>query len=300
MVCAQCGEEVNDDAKFCKHCGSAAPAAFPGYDEEEEEEDARFIDSAPPLTEQAPAAQRPVVRDEYPSAKKKRNSTAVIVVLCALLAVAAAAIALMYINSHDAAVAGGAESMSTAQRHETEASEISSTTPGTLVLASGDPVKAAYAIASSERKPMPDTQAGKIATYGAANALESNNGTAWVEGVDGDGIGEWIQIHLSQQASLAGLRVKNGYWKSEGHLLKNTRVARILVSFSDGKSEEFVLNDPLEQLPNVLSTSGQKIAFASPHVSDYVKVTILAVYRDGAVDHDTCITEIVPLANLTQ
>ena len=143
---------------------------------------------------------------------------------------------------------------------------------------------------------MPDSQSGKTATYGAGNAIDGSNTTAWVEGVGGDGVGEWIQINLPQTTTLTGLRFKSGYWKSERHLLLNTRVARILVTFSDGASEEFELFDPQEQSPGILSTAGQEIIFSHSHASNYLKVTILAVYLDGTEDHDTCISEIVPLA----
>jgi len=56
------------------------------------------------------------------------------------------------------------------------------------------------------------------------------------------------------------------------------------------------LFDPQERSPGILNTHGQELAFSRPHLTDYMKITILAVYRDGAVDYDTCISEIVPLA----
>ena len=158
----------------------------------------------------------------------------------------------------------------------------------------GNPVQAAYAMASSERRPMPDGQGGTV-VYGAANALSEDDTAAWVEGVDGDGVGEWLRVFLPQPTRLTGLRIKNGYWKSEQHLLKNTRAARVRVSFSDGDTEEFVLFDPQERAPGVLRTDGEEITFARPHVSDYLQVTILAVYRGGAEEYDTCITQLVPL-----
>jgi len=103
MVCANCGEKVNDDAKFCKHCGSAASAAFPSYvaKEEEaafplyvakEEEEEKEVDSGPP-------------RDEYQSAGKKRGNTPLIAVLCILLVVAVAAVGLVYNNNYEALLA---------------------------------------------------------------------------------------------------------------------------------------------------------------------------------------------------
>lgn len=269
----------------------------------------------------------PALRQQAGQPKKKRRGTALAVTaLCMLLLVAVAAVGLVYNDNYKAVLTAiglgqDDESETTAGRkeptsstsvpttelpaessavhnddeeNETEASSLELTRPITPVIPQS--IKAAYAMASSERKSMPDSQTGGAATYGAANVLDGSSQTAWVEGVDGDGIGEWIQLYLPQQTALRGLRVKNGYWKSERHLRLNTRVARILVSFSDGTSEEVELHDPQENSPGILNTSGQEILFAHPHTSDYVKVTILAVYRDGAEDYDTCITEIVPLA----
>jgi len=298
MICNKCGKQLAENVKFCKYCGAPVEAG------------------APP----------PASRQQAGQPKKKRRGIAlVIAVLCVLLLLAVGAVGLVYNDNYKAVLAavgmgqenkpettaGEAELTSSTSAPATEPPDETSTTqdeeeetePETsspewtqpIAPAIPQPIKAAYAMASSERKSMPDSQSGKTATYGAANAIDGSNQVAWVEGVAGDGIGEWIQVHLLQQTSLTGLRIKNGYWKSERHLRLNTRVARILVSFSDGTSEEFELYDPQEKSPGVLNTSGQEILFTRPHTSDYIKVTILAVYRDGAEDNDTCITEIVPL-----
>jgi len=297
MNCNRCNKVLADNVKFCKYCGT------------------------PVATGTGPATEQ---KAEQPK-KKKRGIALLIAVLLLLLVFAVAAIYLVYQDNYKTVLAsigivqetepdttvGETESTSSVSTQTTEPpdetttaqdddeendTEAASTNWTQIAMPAAQPLKAAYAMVSSERKSMSDTQTGGTATYGAANVIDGSNQTAWVEGVDGDGIGEWIQVYLPQQATLTGLRIKNGYWKSERHLLKNTRVARILVSFSDGTSEEFVLYDPQERSPGVLNTNGQEIAFSRPHVSDYIKVTILAVYRDGAEDHDTCITEIVPLA----
>jgi len=299
MICNKCGKQLAENVKFCKYCGAPVVAG------------------APP----------PASRQQAGHPKKKRRGTArLIAVLCVVLLIAVGAVGLVYNENYKAVLAAvglrqdiepettagetepatststptteSHDETSTAQdddvENETETSSPEWTQTITPVLQ--QPIKAAYAMASSERKSMPDSQTGKTATYGAANAIDGSSQTAWVEGVDGDGIGEWIQIHLPQQTTLTGLRIKNGYWKSERHLRLNTRVARILVSFSDGTSEELELFDPQEKSPGVLNTNGQEVLFTRPHTSDHIKVTILAVYRDGAEDNDTCITEIVPLA----
>ena len=296
MVCIKCNKQLAENVKFCKYCGAPVTAGAP----------------PPALYQQAGQPK-----------KKRRGIALIIAVLCVLILVAVAAVGLAYNGNYKAVLvaigigpdsesettAGESEPTSSTSAPTTESldetseaqdddeeTETSSLDWAQQVSRIAQPIKAAYAIASSEREPMPDSQTGKAATYGAANVIDSSNQIAWVEGADGDGVGEWIQVYLPQQTTLTGLRIKNGYWKSERHLLKNTRVARVLVSFSDGASEEFVLYDPQERLPGVLQTNGQELLFLRPHTSDYIKIIILAVYRDGAEENDTCITEIEPLA----
>jgi len=309
--CAKCGKPLSDNMRFCKYCGAEiTPDPQPAAHNSGEEETAFVtmgIPASVPVWEPTHSAQPP---------EKKKRSALWLILLILLLLLVGAAVFLIYNDNYKTVLAatgiGQVEPVSTEptsslpmQTTESPADVLEFYLPEektwpeittSSIVATGTPIKAAYAMVSSERKSMPDSSSGKTATYGAANAIDGNNSTAWVEGVDGDGVGEWIQVYLPQASTLTGLRIKNGYWKSERHLEKNTRVARILVSFSDGNSEEFTLADPVEQLPGILNTEGQALSFTVPHMSDYLKVTILAVYRDGAEDYDTCITEIVPLA----
>jgi len=132
--------------------------------------------------------------------------------------------------------------------------------------------------------------------YTAANAIDGNNATAWVEGTPGKAK-DWLQISFHETSTIVGLRIKNGYWVGERSLRKNDRAASIRVSFSDGSSESFTLPDPVESLPGILQTDGQGILFSHPHTTDWVKLEFLSVYDEGAEDDDLCIAEVVALAD---
>ena len=286
--CEKCGKRLNEDAKFCKHCGASLVVGIVS----------------------APIALDNPIEENTSNRKPTRSRLIFSIAIIAVLVIIAAFILGQYhgkkeqpfpqqISDYEVTPSTTTSTEPAIDVFEVPTDSYETNTENdsamTSVLTSGAPIKASYAIASSERRSMTDSTTGKTVTYGAANAIDGNNSTAWVEGANGDGIGEWIQVNLSQSTMLTGLRIKNGYWKSENHLQKNTRIAKILVSFSDESSETFELYDPREKLPGILSSNGQDVVFTQPHMSDYVKVTILAVYRDGAEDYDTCISELVPL-----
>ena len=80
-------------------------------------------------------------------------------------------------------------------------------------------------------------------TYGPANMFDDRLDTAWVEGVDGDGIGERILIEFDSQRPVAGVAMLNGYHKSSELFARNARVAGIYISTSDGAEFEAKLDD---------------------------------------------------------
>jgi hypothetical protein len=121
-------------------------------------------------------------------------------------------------------------------------------------------------------------------SYNAENIIDGKNETAWVEGAQGNGIGEWIMISSNSPQKVSGLYIVNGYAKSDESYMKNNRPARIKIEFSDGSILEEILDD------NGFS-AGQIITFDREITTTYVKITILDIYK-GTADNDTCISEI--------
>lgn len=60
--------------------------------------------------------------------------------------------------------------------------------------------------------------------------------TAWVEGVEGDGAGEWVRVHVTPMAgaTAARLHVRNGYQKSAGLYKANARPKSVTVKLLPG------------------------------------------------------------------
>ena len=132
------------------------------------------------------------------------------------------------------------------------------------------------AVASSEL--VPDEKS----TYYATHVLNDNFETSWNEGVDGEGIGEWIELRASSPQLVKGVRIINGYPnpKSVNNFYNNNRARVLHVELSDGYSTDITLADDY---------SLQSFDFGGEHVTNSVKLTIKDVYF-GEVFNDTCLT----------
>lgn len=113
-------------------------------------------------------------------------------------------------------------------------------------------------------------------------AMDGSSATAWVEGAGGNGEGEWLKLDLGSDCHVSGMQIWAGYQKSDSLFYKNSRPARVRVTFSDGTSLEADLAD---------ATGMQSISFGGDRVTSSITVTILSVYP-GSAYADTCISEI--------
>lgn len=119
--------------------------------------------------------------------------------------------------------------------------------------------------------------------YPVENIFDNNPNSAWVKGKPGDGIGEWIEVGFEPEFTLSQIKIINGYAKSKEIYSANNRVKKVVVNFSNGKSQEFILLD---------GTLGfQALKLPKPVKVDSLKITIKDIYQ-GTKYNDTCISEI--------
>jgi serine/threonine protein kinase len=119
------------------------------------------------------------------------------------------------------------------------------------------------------------------ATYYPNYIIDQNLRTAWDEGVDGPGIGEWIRCDFDREVSLNSIRIYPGYFKSPAIWAKNNRVKAATISFSNGSSVQ--VNFPDLMQPHDVSTGGV-------HTS-WVKLVIEDIYSGANDNLDTPISE---------
>jgi len=107
-------------------------------------------------------------------------------------------------------------------------------------------------------------------SYRATNLVDNDSATAWIEGVEGPGIGEWVRFEFLEPVTLARIEIANGYQVDEERFEGNLRVRDLEIEFSNGATQVVRLHD---------STDPQSISPRSK-TAEWIKLTILSVYPD--------------------
>src|SRR5713226_4752739 len=117
-------------------------------------------------------------------------------------------------------------------------------------------------------------------TYYAANVIDGKRNTAWIEGVDGPGIGEWIRFDFDREIVIQRILIQPGHFKSPQSWAGNKRRAVVTAQFSDGSSRELTFAD---------SMTSQKVDVGAIRTK-WVRFVIKSVYY--GTDPDTALSEV--------
>jgi hypothetical protein len=118
-------------------------------------------------------------------------------------------------------------------------------------------------------------------------ALDGDPNSAWNEGAETSGAGEWIRLPITKQEGLTALTLRflNGYQKSESLFQSNTRAKTIQVTLLPGReTKTFTLEDKMGWQEIVLAD------LKAPTV-EAIELTIVDVY-EGKKYKDLCLSEI--------
>jgi LysM repeat protein len=117
-------------------------------------------------------------------------------------------------------------------------------------------------------------------------AVDGARGTAWVEGVAGAGVGQWLMLTFPETIEVHSVGLNAGYDKNADIFAKNNRIKRATLLFSNGDRVQLGLADRrgMQTIP-LVRAPGQNI-----HTTT-VKVVIDEVYPGTKYD-DTCVAEI--------
>lgn len=146
---------------------------------------------------------------------------------------------------------------------------------------------------SSELKP------GSKNNYYARNVKDKNKSTAWVEGVEGYGIGESISFvtntgyNYGTLLRLDSIGIINGYAKSAASFSENSRVKKLIVKatrewafdYEEGE-EPLIFTFTLKDTPEI-----QYLKFKPPANATEIQMKIADIYK-GSKYKDTAISEI--------
>lgn len=276
MYCNKCGNEINENERFCKYCGAPVEKL-------DEQVNGEKLDES--LQKQT---------------KKKIKWPVLILVLILIIAIALAIVLVMNKRQSNATgnqtgdqddwkVVEDEESQTTEKETASEIVTENSSTEETQE-------KQKENISNEQEKDKaPEVRMRDVEDVTASSYLSEKNikhvpdlimdgdtTTAWVEGVDDNGEGESITFTFGDLYAVSDIKIWNGYQKSEDLYYKNARPAELELEFSDGSTERISLQD---------TSSGFQEFALERHVTSYVKVKIISTY-EGSKYEDTVISEI--------
>lgn len=118
--------------------------------------------------------------------------------------------------------------------------------------------------------------------YSSTNLFDNRKESAWVEGVDGNGINEQLTFEVFQGVDIDAVQIWNGYQRSPSVYKTNARLKGFSLGEVGGKSYEYTLRD---------DDAGQKIDLQVPLQKNF-ELTINSAY-DGSKYQDLGISEIL-------
>lgn len=257
MKCSYCGAELTSGSAFCDNCGAVVPG--------------RQVESDEKLR-----------HNKYGTHNEKNDSTmlnkGIFILVLIIIFLSCVLIALLIMNIRKA----NGSYNSYDYEYENVISEsdkydnrsIPTVTPESVIR---EPVFTS-AISSSVRGT--DTEGGQ---YSTDAVLTTDKETKWVPQKNTNGgISEWIQVNADSIQQVQGIEILNGYHKSYEIWKNNNRVKNCTITFSNGESRDFVLDDTMDlirlDLGDVIETTS-------------IRLTINSIYN-GAKWNDTAITYI--------
>ena len=127
-------------------------------------------------------------------------------------------------------------------------------------------------------------------TYTASNLNDYNLQTAWIEGVEGTGSGEWIEYIFKEQnfanstIKISGIYLYNGYRKNQNSWNENSRIKKLKISIN---GEDLLI----AKLHN--SVNQQSLEFKEIELRNIknIRFTIMETYKGNRYS-DTSISEL--------
>lgn len=276
--CPKCQRAYEDETlRFCLEDGS------PLFDARDSEAPATEILPArgtPTLKSTGPTVQSyRGVSEPQPEIPEPRSSNPILtvgVVAIVLLLLALVAIAGVFVFRQSREKEPEVTRTATPSASPTAVTRTGDSDPNATVSASpvnGAPLKIT-ASASSIRL------AVQANTYYASNAIDGKRATAWIEGADGPGIGEWLRFDFDREITLHRILWQPGYFKSPAIWNQNNRLATVSAQFSDGTWRELKFVDRMDS---------QKMDVGAVRTR-WVKFVITAVHYGS--DPDTAVSEV--------
>lgn len=275
-ICPQCKRTYSDDSlRFCLDDGSILdrdPNATLPYGPEpappRQVESSRETAVRPTPVAPSPPAPVDQVRVIAPASSSSSILTAGVVIIAVLLLILAV-IGVAFVYKYWTASQGPtlpASSPTPTPARESGVVDSTKTAPSPALQMKTSASSVRYAVQTN--------------TYVPANAVDNNKKTAWIEGVDGPGVGEWLRFDFGREINLHRIVILPGYFKSQQTWAQENRLAAATLQFSDGSSQRITFPDRMER--QVIDVGAIK--------TRWVRLVIDGVY--AGTDPDTAVSEV--------
>ena len=117
--------------------------------------------------------------------------------------------------------------------------------------------------------------------YGPLSLLDNNPDSTWSEGVDGEGLGEWVEVDFAGPENIHAIEVWGGFF-SKDYLFANNRLREFELWIDGEILRRVVLPDKGESI---------KIPLPTDKAISSLRIVIIDVH-DGQRWDDTCISDI--------
>jgi hypothetical protein len=266
-ICPQCKRTYSDDSlRFCLDDGSVLardPTATISFGSTTEDSEARTQVLHAPSRQSRPVATAPVTVNS--SSPILTAGVVLIAGLLLVLTVIGAAFIYKYWTTSDSVAVPASSPTPTPQQAVADADP--ATTPaGARLQIKSSASSVRYAVQSN--------------TYDPLNTLDNNKRTAWIEGVDGAGVGEWLRYDFGRELNLHRIVILPGYFKSSEIWVQNNRLAAVTLQFSDGSSKHF-------SFPNRMERQTMDVGAVKTR---WVRLVIDEVF--SGTDPDTAVSEV--------
>lgn len=126
--------------------------------------------------------------------------------------------------------------------------------------------------------------------------VDGDLGSAWCEGVAGDGAGQSLTFDFKPGVFVEGVGILNGYARNQAIYLSNGRATKMTAAVSEEKSLSFSADLPARNFselnPQALAPFIDWIVDASPYGPTRSITLTLDAAAPGAKHPDTCISEV--------
>jgi hypothetical protein len=119
-------------------------------------------------------------------------------------------------------------------------------------------------------------------SYEPVNVKDGKASTSWIEGTQGSGLGEWIEVDLGGEKSVQKVKIWGGSWYSADYWKRMNRPKDIELQWPDGSKDSFTLKDEMKP---------QEFTLAAARKASTVKIRVKSIY-DGTTWLDTAISEV--------